>query len=158
MLILLGSWMIRECYRCNIGMIFDGEMLRNEIGMDVDLESRRVLEAPDRINPSAQDIVPHLTAGEVAEHVIKAVAKELFAFASYPFKLAWWLVGSPFRNRIIRAKNKRHAKDDREPPPRAFQGEAQEELRDALSPCFDQLQVIFTHITCKRINLPVFHL
>jgi hypothetical protein len=33
--------MIRECFKCQTGIIFDMDMLTNKLGMDIDMERER---------------------------------------------------------------------------------------------------------------------
>lgn len=134
-------WMVRECFRAETGLIFDMDMLRDELGMDVDFERKQVLEAPPRAEPGPLDIVQSLTAEQAARHVLVAAATDIAKFMIYPLQLAWWLVGSPFRNWFVHAKNQAKGLKQDKGPRTPFKGEAHEELKDALSPMYDQLEL-----------------
>ena len=40
-------WMVRECFKVDTGIIFDGHMLKHEIGLDVD----SISQAPNPLSP-----------------------------------------------------------------------------------------------------------
>lgn len=133
--------MVRECFRVETGLIFDMDMLRDELGMDIDFDNRRVLEAPDRAEPGPLDFVQNQSTEEAVAHILVAAAKDTGKFVIYPLQLAWWLIGSPFRNWFVHTKNMAQGRRRDLSPRTPFLGEAQEELKDSLSPMYDQLQL-----------------
>jgi len=140
-------WMIRECFRCQTGIIFDAKMLRDEAGMDIDLENLRILEQPQRLSPDPSNpkhriptILPTLKDMPFVGNVPLTVAK-------LPFDIAKGLVSaffSPITSLITPSDSGAKLAQDyeiqlatREP----FKGEAMEELLDAVSPSYDQLEL-----------------
>ena len=136
-------WMIRECFDLNVGIIFDAHMLQNKVGLDISSI------------PKAPEALPFTTL-----HLTKPDCTELqgFSFSHIPATIISAL-RSPFRLvwRILQ--------DLRNPPQPGiplgpsrknftFDGEAEEELADALSPVYDQLEKhtywkIMEWIPCK---------
>ena len=105
-------WMIRECFKVKTGIIFDAHMLKHQVGLDIDSDT--ALEAPQPV-PSPTD---YLTKPKPDNGV------SLRQILGSPFR---WIQDKPPKsifdqNRFV------------------FKGGPQEELNDALSPIYDQLE------------------
>jgi hypothetical protein len=113
-------WMIRECFKAHTGIIFDAHMLKHELGLDIE----SLHEAPKPL----LRFDCHLSKPNGGEIVRPSLTSTLVS----PFCWVWSKLPQ------IRSPG---------PPPQAnlqhgwkFEGEAQEELDDALSPIYDQLE------------------
>jgi hypothetical protein len=116
-------WMIRQCFRTNTGIIFDAHMLKHEVGLDVD----NILQPPPRIKPVDIPIAKPEPESRVF------ILKSIWSIICTPFVWVW----SALKKLRVSAK-----------PPVVFvseesrfvyEGEAEEELHDALSPVYDQI-------------------
>ena len=108
-------WMIRECFKANIGIIFDSAALYI-IGLDPNTVYPRVLPRP-------QHLLERARGGIVEE----------------PETKPWfgWL-----RNAFTSAAAKKKAAEEKKAAQSApFVSEEEEELRDALCPVYDQLDL-----------------
>jgi len=119
-------WMIRECFKVNTGIIFDAHMLMHEVGLDIG----SITKAPNPLRPTELQLT-------------RANSAELrgFSFRKVPVAVVSGL-GSPFRWVWGKLSNLRHHDSPKftlEPQRPISLGEAQEELEDALSPIYDQL-------------------
>jgi len=115
-------WMIRECFRVNTGIIFDAHMLKNEVGFDVDSISK----APPQLSSETR----HLKSPDAEPGILRQIPA---AIASALYSPYGW----------VRDKLSSESPKTKSPPvePRArFKNESQEELEDALSPIYDQLE------------------
>ena len=140
--------MIRECFKVNVGIIFDAHMLKHEVGLDVD----SILVAPKALSPATL----HLAGPDGAE--LKG-----FSFRNVPIAIIS-AVGAPFRwiwGQLSQLKLSRGPKVvfTLEQERFIYEGEAQEELDDALSPIYDQLKKhtywkIMEWIPCKLLSRP----
>ena len=122
-------WMIRECFKANTGIIFDSHMLKYELGMDMG-ESGPTLKAPP-LPPSTTQYL--------------AVPKEPKAMGDYvQDMLKWW--NGPDKRRIPCGRG------------RTSEGEPQEELDDAVSLIYDQLDKtrwrVIQSMSCMWISSP----
>jgi hypothetical protein len=143
-------WMIRECFRCNTGIIFDAIMLQ-QVGLNVRRSHANggdpvLLDIPARIPasppPSSPDGPKKTTFGQFAF----ALMHIAWASISYPFKrlVAMFSVSL---HAATHAKNRRQTLPARRQDMSEYQlredlddsYEAEEERKDALSPLFDQL-------------------
>jgi len=121
--------MIRECFKVNVGIIFDAHMLKHEVGLDVD----SILDVPAPLPPATL----HLADPDGAE-------LEGFSLRHIPIAIISGL-GSPFRwiwGKLshLRFRNSPQVVISFEQQDKFIsKGEAQEELDDALSPVYDQL-------------------
>jgi hypothetical protein len=113
-------WMIRECFKLHTGIIFDAHMLRHEVGLDIE----SIYETPEPLPFSDCRLsVPDST---------KIEGSSLTSALASPFRWVW--------SKLPQIRS------PAPPPPFKFQhgwefeGEAQEELDDALSPIYDQLK------------------
>ena len=106
-------WMIRECFQAETGIIFDADALKHEIGLDMG-ESGPTPKAPE---------LPSHTAQQLAKPEVVGVSARVWGTVTTPYR---WLFGGP------------SYKVDKD---RAPEGEAQEELNDAVSPSYDQLNI-----------------
>ena len=138
--------MIRECFKTNIGIIFDAHMLMHEIGLDID----SIFKAPPPLPPKTLQL-----AGPSNE-------LEGFSLARIPVAVISGL-GSPFRWVWAKLPRLRSHTPPKVPftlerPGFVSEGEAKEELDDALSPIYDQLDKhyywsVMEWVPCK---LPLF--
>ena len=119
--------MIRECFRVNTGIIFDAHMLQHEVGLDIN----SITQAPPRIKPEGD----HLLPPEKMEHGFVTFLKGLWALVKAP---AIWLV-SLFRKLVVHSEPKPNPNFTAKESRFISEGEAHEELHDALSPVYDQL-------------------
>ena len=141
--------MIRECFKLKTGIVFDAHMLKNEVGLDID----SILEVPQHLPPE----IPRLTRADTAE-------LEGFSVRQIPVVIVSAL-GSPFVWIWDKLSHIRSQNPQKPPPalkglkPQKSEGEAKEELNDALSPIYDQLEK-YTHwkvmewIPCKPPRSP----
>ena len=137
--------MIREIFKLNIGIIFDAHMLKHEVGLDID----SLLEAPEPLSPETL----HLAGPDATE-------LKTFSFRQIP-TAAISAIGSPFRwvwgqLLSLRFRGPPKVPFTLEQKTFVFEGEAREELNDALSPIYDQLKKhthwkIIEWIPCKSL-------
>ena len=121
--------MIRECFKVNVGIIFDAHMLKHEVGLDIN----SIFEAPKPLSPATL----RLAGPDGAE--LKG-----FSFRNVPVAIISAL-GSPFRWIWGKLSHLRRQSSPKvvftlEQERFIYEGEAQEELNDALSPVYDQLK------------------
>ena len=121
--------MIRECFKVEVGIVFDAHMLKHEVGLDID----NISEAPKPLSPATLHLAAPDAAG-LQGFSLRRLPIAIISTLGSPFR---W-VGSKFSNLRLRA-----------PPKLPFtleqqkfvsDGEAQEELDDALSPIYDQMK------------------
>ena len=135
-------WMIRECFKTGTGIIFDAHMLKHEVGLDIDSIHR----APKP-----------LSLGNL--YLARPDGAELkgFSLTHIPVAIISSL-GSPFH--WVRGKLSNFRKHDTPERKRPIsEGEPHEELLDALSPIYDQLErytlwKVIEWIPCKLPPLP----
>ena len=111
-------WMVRECFKTNTGIVFDAHMLKHEIGLDID----SVLKAPTPLSSPPPSPCPSSLPSE------KAPSESPTSLTSRYRPLSWFK-GKPSRD---------NATTDPRPP---YKGEYQEEVDDAVSPIYDQLNM-----------------
>ena len=159
-------WMIRECFKRDIGILFDMHMLEHEVGLDV----RPILKALSSPKPSEalSSLKPPEVLSSENHNLIKPphhTAPPGFTFSSIP-KAIISTLGSPFCHvwkglLNLRVRDRRQAAI---PPSRlrknlTSNGEAQEELLDALSPVYDQMKehTYWKFIDCIpcKLSLPL---
>jgi len=116
-------WMIRECFRTNIGIIFDSHMLKHEVGLDIE----NILQPPPRLKPD--DI--HI--GKPEKPLRGSVLNTIWTFISAPFVWIW------SKLRGLRVQTSPNVVFTSEESRFISEGEAREELQDALSPIYDQI-------------------
>ena len=93
-------WMIRECFATHTGIIFDADILRNEIGIDAATLYPVVVPRPRRINPSTLDrLAEPEKQGSLLWEFVKFVAsvlavpiKVVFKIFAFPVKYIWLLI------------------------------------------------------------------
>ena len=135
-------WMIRECFKLNIGILFDMYMLEHEVGLD----TGPILKALS--SPEAPKVLSSLKPPEALSSenllLIKPGDTELqgFSFVHIPVAVISTL-GSPFRwvwksLRKLRVHHRAAIPPDQPKPIYTSNGEAHEELVDARSPIYDQ--------------------
>ena len=122
--------MIRECFKVDSEIIFDAHMLKHEVGLDID----SIFRAPNPLPPQTHNL-DKPSSDEMRGFTLLRVPAATISGLSLPFR---WLSG--------KAKNLRLQK-----PPRVvfsleqerfvYKGEPVEELQDALSPIYDQLNL-----------------
>ena len=121
-------WMIRECFKVDSGIIFDMEMVKHEVGLDIDSISK----APSRHPPRTPPLHDHGRSNEVATFTLRRVPIAIFSGLSLPFR---WLWGKA-KNLFLQSPPQPNFLGTRD---FVYEGEATEELHDALSPIYDQL-------------------
>jgi hypothetical protein len=117
--------MIRECFKTNTGIIFDAHMLMHEVGLDID----SILQAPPSLSPTSL----HLAGpdNELEGFSFRRIPVAIISGISSPFR---WAKLPRLRSRaspqvVFTLEQARFVSE----------GEAKEELADALSPIYDQL-------------------
>jgi uncharacterized protein (DUF2235 family) len=139
-------WMIRECFRCQTGIIFDANMLRDEVGMDVDIKNLRIMEAPERLRPDPRNERHRIPVEQATLEGFPFISNVPISAAALPLTIAKGVVStllSPITKLVTPKpqpkvpKTLEQIRAEREP----FQGEAMEELLDAVSPMYDQLEL-----------------
>jgi hypothetical protein len=121
-------WMIRECLRDNnTSIIFDAHMLKF-LGLDID----HIDKAPAPILPQGKPLRKRGPEELPGFRIHKAIASGLQS----PFLWGW----DKMKNLVI-PKPKTKTQDSPHNTPVQYIGEAQQELDDALSPIYDQLEL-----------------
>ena len=110
-------WMIRECFKVKTGIIFDAHMLKHQVGLDIN---------SDTVFDSLQPLPP------LADHSTKAEPDN-------PVSLRQ-ILGSPFRRIQDKLSQTGPLKSIFDHGEFVFKGGPKEELNDALSPIYDQLE------------------
>jgi len=122
--------MIRESFKVNAGIIFDAHMLKHEVGLDID----SLFEAPQPLRPAAV----HLAGPDAAElpgFTLRKIPVAIISTLASPFR---W-VGSKLPH--LRLHSPPKVPFSLEQTDRfTYEGEAREELDDAMSPVYDQLK------------------
>ena len=141
-------WMIRESFRVETGIIFDAHMLRHDAGLNMDNDI-----GPD----PAPD--PRLPEGEHSALATPPDATtEGFSFRNIQNAAISGLESPFLRARDkLRSFYKRESSEPSDTPPkprRHSEEEAKEELKDALSPIYDQMKLqagwkLFEIFSCK---------
>ena len=132
-------WMIRECFKVNTGIIFNGHMLKHEVGLDIDGDIGPTFTIPKPLSPGPL-------------HLRRPSGAELEGFS---FRRILVGLGSPFQwaeGKLLSLRLHDSKKLERRGP--VSLGEPREELNDALSPIVDQIKVnpgwkIVEWIPCK---------
>jgi hypothetical protein len=122
--------MIRECFKTFSGIIFDAHMLKHEVGLDVDSLDK----APSPLAPEAHHL-DKAKSVELKGFKFSSIPRGIFSGLSFPFR---W-VGGKLSN--LRLHKSPHVVFSLDLPRFVYEGEAEEELKDALSPIYDQLKV-----------------
>jgi len=122
--------MIRECFKLKTGIIFDAHMLREEVGLDIDSISDK---PPLRLEGKHLDLTPP-DGSELKGFSLSTVPVAVGSAIISPFRWTWRKVSHLF------SKNPPKVPFTLENTKRlSYAGEAQEELEDALTPIYDQL-------------------
>lgn len=121
-------WMIRECFNANSGIIFDAHMLKHEVGLDIE----NIFKAPKALSPETHHLVKP-GSGELKGFTLSRIPIAIFSGLTSPFR---W-VGVKAKH-LLRPKPSDAALSF-DLPQFEYEGEAREELKDALSPIYDQL-------------------
>ena len=123
--------MIRECFKAEVGIIFDAHMLKYVVGLDTD----SITKAPKRLEPGSKPLKgPDDTElkGPSFLHVPIAIISVLTS----PFRWIWSALDGLLVHDSSQAVYSPNINEPRPP----FEGEAQETLEDALSPIYDELK------------------
>ena len=144
-------WMVRECFKCNSGIIFDAHMLNHEIGLDIN----SIFKAPDPMAPETHHLDTPGT-GQIRGFSFLKVPVAVFSGLSLPFRWTW---GKLKGLRLRRSPQIAFSIDVER---FKYEGEAQEELKDALSPVYDQLKVhwywtLMEWIPCEWLPATLTH-
>jgi len=119
-------WMIREIFKADVGIIFDAHMLKHEVGFDVESP----FQAPPRLKPDEIRIL----LPEKRSRTLKFL-EAIWSVVTIPFSIIGWLFGK------LRIQQKHEAVDFLSEESRFIsEGEAKEELHDALSPIYDEME------------------
>jgi len=129
-------WMIRECFKLKSGIIFDGCMLKHEVGFDVDSPDSLV-KAPSPLAPESHHLdwpgdtgLKGFTLSRVPLAILSGIATP-FAWVGKKLSKLRYHKPPETRYKFTTAVSKFQ-----------YEGsEAREELKDALSPIFDQLDM-----------------
>jgi len=121
-------WMIREIFKLNIGIIFDAHMLKHEVGLDTD----SIFDAPEALVPSTITLVGP-NGGELEGFSLRHIPVAIISGLGAPFRWVWGKLSS------LRLHNTPKPPFSLEHERFVYKGEDQEELNDALSPVYDQL-------------------
>ena len=141
-------WMIRECFKVNSGIIFDAHMLQHEVGLDIDSLSA----APKPLSPTALYLAEP-SGAELEGFSFRHIPIAIISALSSPFRWVW----SKLSNLRLRKAPKVVFSLEQERW--VSEGEAQEELNDALCPIYDQLDKhtywkVMEWIPCKLSPYP----
>ena len=142
-------WMIRECFKNNSDIIFDAHMLKNEVGLDAnDVDS--IIKAPDPLPAETYHLDPRDSEQE-NRTALPRIAASFSSGVNFPFR---WARG---KLEALRPNGSPHASTSKSQT-LPYQGEAQEELNDALHPIHDELDVcwywkIMEWIPCESFPL-----
>ena len=148
-------WMVRESFKVNTGIIFDSCMLKSEIGLDMEKDIYPTWCPPDPLPPSG-DYSALTRPGKDALGG--------FSFRRIPVAVISAL-GSPFRwaENTLQSLTTRDFSESTDVLPRAERkprsdDEAEEELKDALSPIFDQMKIhpvwkVLELVPCKFCSI-----
>ena len=141
-------WMIRECFKLNIGIVFDAHMLKHEVGLDID--SR--FEAPQALSPTTLHVAGS-DAAELKGFSLLQIPRAVLSAIGAPFGWIWRKLSG------LRQRSPLQPPFSIERDRFVSEGEAREELVDALSPIFDQLKKhtywkIMEWIPCKLFLSP----
>lgn len=135
-------WMIRECFRCKTGIIFDAVILQ-QIGLHVtyDQDGQPMLkDAPARLSPQPEGNNDHIHKSDST--FLLALVRAVWMVVSYPFLRFAAAARRSDASRLRRRSPLLHSHDPsyrlRDDVPGTY--EAEEELKDALSPLNDQLK------------------
>ena len=130
-------WMVRECFKTNTGIIFDAHMLMHEVGLDVDIDSGAILDPPEPSSATEECLIEPKSTDVSLRDMLKS---------------SWNWIWGKFS----------HAHDSgtkfcRDMP--ISKGECVEELNDALSPIYDQLEKhtywrIMEYVPCELLPSP----
>ena len=164
-------WMIRECFACNTGIIFDAGILRDVMGLNVDdlYPVYKPRDPSKRIKPDPEHSIEKPqsdSGGFLLWEIIKVIGLLIAipigfisSIAWFPVNQSWLLLKySPLGIRVrkkLRFVRKRlringptaepplvdgcdHDNPDNKEP---FESEEKEDLKDALSPTYDQLSL-----------------
>lgn len=121
--------MIRECFKTNSGIIFDAHMLKHEVGLDID----SIFHAPEALSPATL----HLAGPDAAElkgFSFRNIPIAIITAAGAPFRWTWGKLSG------LRIRSSPRVVFTLEQERFVSEGEAKEELDDALSPIYDQLK------------------
>jgi hypothetical protein len=123
--------MIRECFKVDTGIIFDAHMLKHEVGLDTD----SIFQAPNPLSPETHHL-DKPAANQIPGFALHRVPVAILSGLSAPFR---WLGGKVKNLRLQRSPQ---VVFSLELPRFEYEGsEALEELGDALSPVYDQLDL-----------------
>jgi len=146
-------WMIRECFKVNTGIIFDAHMLKHEVGLDID----SITKAPEPLLPATRHLARQDSA-ELQGFSFHRIPIAIISGLGYPFRWVW------VKLTHLRFQGSPKIVFTLEQPRFISEGEAQEELNDAISPIYDQLPKhtywkVMEWIPCKffpsRLRRPV---
>ncbi|KAF9645435.1 hypothetical protein BDM02DRAFT_3101283 [Thelephora ganbajun] len=122
-------WMIRECFKVNSGIVFDAHMLKHEVGLDVD----SIFKAPNPLPPATLHLAgPDST--ELEGFSLRHIPVVIISGLGSPFRWIWGKLSH------LRLRRSPQVIFSLEQSRFVSEGEAQEELNDALSPIYDQLE------------------
>ena len=128
-------WMIRECFKVNTGIVFDAHMLMHEVGLDID----SITKAPEPLLPATLQLARPDSA-ELQGFSLRKIPVAIISGLGSPFRWVW----GKFSN--LRRHGSPKVVFTLEQERFVSEGEAKEELDDALCPIYDQLN---SHIYWK---------
>jgi len=136
-------WMIRECWKAQTGIIFDMDKLKNVAGLDVDEKSGTICDAPEPLDAQAR---ASYLEGRISppepnflQKAWNAITSPINTFTNILSDI--YQVSSGYTPLPDFSKEKLPSVYGADAEDRPFEGEAVEELFDALSPMYDQLHI-----------------
>ena len=141
-------WMIRECFKSEVGIIFDAHMLMHEVGLDIN----SITSAPPPLEPAALHLaVPD--GNELEGFSLSRIPAAIISGLGSPFRWIWTKLPH------LRFRSSPKVVFTLEQPRFISVGEANEELNDALSPIYDQLDKhtywkVMEWLPCKLLLSP----
>jgi hypothetical protein len=126
--------MIRECFRVESGIIFDANMLKHEVGLDIDSISNAPFKAPDPLFHETRSL-DKPGSGEIKGFFFRHIPLAILTWLSSPIPLVWRKAKRlrlPKDSEVVCASNLHGFQYEHEP---------REELADAISPIYDQLHL-----------------
>jgi hypothetical protein len=127
--------MIRECFKAGTGIIFDELMLKQKVGLDIDTNpaapgplssDAHHLAKPDdtKLQGSSLLCLPATIISALVFSLFRLLAVIVVSVLGSPFRWIWGKLSQLLSHHLTNG---------------SFEGEAQEELDDALCPIYDQL-------------------
>jgi hypothetical protein len=122
------------------------QLLRDVLGMDIDRLKSGDMSEPQRIKPNPKDPLQVIMAGDESPGLLSTICELIVGTVATPLYLIWgifsWIAGKPTYGGSVSqalAMVSQRERCVRSMKQKAHEGEAVEELHDALSPMYDQM-------------------